>query len=230
MKYGFSLITDEDTYLFKEGNHFRLYERSDRTVIVEGETGTYFAVWAPNAEKVFVIGDFNSWNKESHPLAVRWDGSGIFEGFIPGIGPGSIYKYHIQSRENGYRVDKSDPYARHCETPSKTGSIVWDDTYRMERRAWMENRARVQRTQCPLFDLRSPFRFMDEGIRGPGRPVDELPGDGGISAGLYKRDGFYPCRISPPYGTSLLRVVGIPDHGLLSPQRRATGPLRTSCT
>ncbi len=79
VKHGFSLITDDDTYLYKEGNHFRLYEKlGSHLVNVGGETGTYFAVWAPNAEKVFVMGDFNYWNKESHPLAVRWDGSVIF--------------------------------------------------------------------------------------------------------------------------------------------------------
>jgi 1,4-alpha-glucan branching enzyme len=150
VKHGFSLITDQDTYLFKEGNHFRLYDKlGSHLVSVEGESGTHFAVWAPNAEKVFVMGDFNYWNKESHPLAGRWDGSGIFEGFIPGIGPGSIYKYHIQSRENGYRVDKSDPFARHCETPPKTGSIVWDDSYEWNDGAWMGNRARVNALNAP---------------------------------------------------------------------------------
>jgi 1,4-alpha-glucan branching enzyme len=84
VSYGFSLITEHDTYLFKEGNHFRLYEKMGSHIVnVDGVSGTFFAVWAPNAVAVSVIGDFNLWDKEAHPLAVRWDGSGIWEGFIP---------------------------------------------------------------------------------------------------------------------------------------------------
>ena len=97
---GVSLLTDHDIYLFKEGNHFGLYEKlGSHLMTVDGAKGTLFAVWAPNAAKVSVIGDFNAWNNDSHPLAVRHDGSGIWEGFIPGVLPsGSLYKYHIVSR------------------------------------------------------------------------------------------------------------------------------------
>lgn len=166
----FSLISDQDTYLFKEGNHFRLYEKLGSHIVnVDGVTGTYFAVWAPNAEKVFVIGDFNGWNCESHQLHVRWDGSGIFEGFIPGIGNGSIYKYHIISRVNGYRVDKADPFAMHMETPPKTGSIVWDIGYEWNDSRWMETRAAKNALNAPFsiyeMHLGSWRRVPDDGNR-----------------------------------------------------------------
>jgi 1,4-alpha-glucan branching enzyme len=150
VSYGFSLITEHDTYLFKEGNHFRLYEKMGSHIVnVDGISGTFFAVWAPNAVEVSVIGDFNFWDKEAHPLAVRWDGSGIWEGFIPQLAQGAIYKYHIVSRENGYQVDKSDPYARHCETPPKTGSIVWDTGYDWNDGEWMAGRAKANALNAP---------------------------------------------------------------------------------
>src|SRR4030043_772206 len=101
VQYNAGRITDFDIYLFKEGNHFKLYEKFGSQVTnVDGTKGTLFTVWAPNAEKVSVIGDFNGWNKESHPLSVRWDGSGIWECFIPHVGKGTVYKFHIVSRHN----------------------------------------------------------------------------------------------------------------------------------
>ncbi len=146
----FSLITEHDTYLFKEGNHFRLYEKlGSHLVTVDGVAGAFFAVWAPNAESVSVTGDFNGWSNESHLLAPRWDGSGIFSGFIPGLGKGAIYKYHIVSRENGYSVDKADPFARHCETPPRTGSIIWDTDYEWDDREWMQGRAKANALNAP---------------------------------------------------------------------------------
>ncbi len=150
VSYGFSLITEHDTYLFKEGNHFRLYEKMGSHIVnVDGVSGTFFAVWAPNAAEVSIIGDFNFWDNGAHPLAVRWDGSGIWEGFIPGLGQGAIYKYHIVSRENSYRVDKGDPYARHWETPPKTGSIVWDTSYDWNDGQWMAGRAKANALNAP---------------------------------------------------------------------------------
>src|SRR5512147_3102653 len=87
--HGISLLTDHDIYLFKEGNHFKLYEKlGSHAMTVAGKPGTLFAVWAPNAEWVSVVGDFNNWDKHAHTLRVRHDGSGIWEGFIPGIGHG----------------------------------------------------------------------------------------------------------------------------------------------
>ncbi len=142
VSHGFSLLTEHDTYLFKEGSHFRLYDKlGSHLTTVEGKPGVHFAVWAPNAEKVSVMGDFNFWDRDAHPLTPRWDGSGIWEGFITGLGQGAIYKYHIVSRENGYRVDKGDPFARHWENPPKTGSIVWNTDYEWNDAQWMAGRA-----------------------------------------------------------------------------------------
>ena len=124
---------------------------------MDGVAGTYFAVWAPNAERVSVVGDFNYWDRGSHPLHVRWDGSGIFEGFIPGIGNGAIYKYHIVSKVNGYSVDKGDPFATHWETPPKTGSIVWDIDYEWGDERVDEKPRKCECAECPL----SPYtRFI----------------------------------------------------------------------
>ncbi len=101
-----NFITDHDIYLFKEGNHHRLYDKLGAHIITNDEkSGAVFVLWAPNAESVSVTGDFNGWNRESHPLKVRNDGSGVWEGFIPGIKNGDIYKYHIHSRHNNYKVD-----------------------------------------------------------------------------------------------------------------------------
>src|SRR5208283_3099054 len=133
--YGISLLTDHDIYLFKEGNHFRLYEKLGSHIMdVDGVQGTLFAVWAPNAIKVSVIGDFNGWNKDSHHLSIRHDESGIWEGFIPGIAQGSLYKYHIVSRHNHHQGEKGDPFAFFWEMPPKTSSIVWNLSY-----TWNDN-------------------------------------------------------------------------------------------
>lgn len=121
-----SLLTDYDIALFKSGKHFRLYEKLGSHIVEhEGEQGVLFAVWAPNAKRVSVVGDFNQWNPNSHVLLPRWDSSGIWEGFIPGTGKGTTYKYHIKTHK-GVHLDKGDPYARVWETPPRTASVVWE--------------------------------------------------------------------------------------------------------
>ena len=135
-----TLLTEQDLYLFNEGSHFRLHEKLGSHLISEGGLqGTYFAVWAPVAEKVFVMGDFNGWSKESHSLQPR-DRSGIWEGFIPAVDKGVRYKYHIVSRYGGYRVDKADPLAFYNVPPPETVSIVWDLDYTWGDQEWMADR------------------------------------------------------------------------------------------
>jgi 1,4-alpha-glucan branching enzyme len=135
-----SLLTDNDLYLFNEGSHFRLPSKLGAHVVNhEGTSGTYFAVWAPNAEQVSVIGDFNGWNNSSHRLRPKGQ-SGIWERFFPGVGKGTLYKYHIASRFNGYRVDKADPFSIFNEIPPKTASIVWDLDYQWGDQEWMATR------------------------------------------------------------------------------------------
>ena len=145
-----SLFTDFDINLFKSGKHFRLYEKfGSHPLTLDGIKGTYFAVWAPSAKAVSVIGDFNFWNESEHPLNVRWDESGIWEGFIPSVGKGNIYKYKIESHNNGIKTEKADPYARRCEHPPKTASIIWDDTYKWKDAKWMKTRKKHNAIDAP---------------------------------------------------------------------------------
>ncbi len=146
-----SLFTDYDIYLFKEGNHLSLHEKLGSHFVEEsGRKGTYFAVWAPNAEKISVIGDFNRWNPEAHTLEAREDGSGIWEGFISGISQGNVYKYHIFSKHRGYRADKGDPFAFHWQVPPDTGSVVWNLSYEWNDDEWMENRYKKNALDAPI--------------------------------------------------------------------------------
>ncbi|MDY7394758.1 1,4-alpha-glucan branching protein GlgB [Aureibaculum sp. 2210JD6-5] len=135
----FSLFTEFDINLFKAGKHFKLYEKfGSHITTVNGEKGTYFAVWAPSAKAVSVIGDFNYWMEGEHKLNVRWDASGIWEGFIPNVGKGNLYKYKIQSNHNDVKTEKADPYAKRCEHPPNTASIVWDiEDYKWKDKKWM---------------------------------------------------------------------------------------------
>jgi 1,4-alpha-glucan branching enzyme len=145
-----SLLSDHDLYLFNEGTHIRLHERlgsHERTV--DGAEGTNFAVWAPDAERVFVMGGFNGWDKESHPLYPRGS-SGIWEGFVPRVRHGEAYKYHVVSRYHGYEVDKADPFAVHAETPPRTASIVWDLDYDWRDQEWMRDRGRRISLNAPI--------------------------------------------------------------------------------
>ncbi len=149
--YGVSLLTDHDIYLFKEGNHFELYKKlGSHVMMVDDRQGTFFAVWSPNGAKVSVIGDFNGWNPDSHPLKVREDGSGIWEGFIPGVGQGTIYKYHIVSKHNNYKVDKADPFGFFWEVSPKTASVIWDLGYEWKDEEWMKNRHRSNALSAPI--------------------------------------------------------------------------------
>ncbi|MGQ0793593.1 MAG: 1,4-alpha-glucan branching protein GlgB [Deltaproteobacteria bacterium] len=151
MRAGLTLFSDYDVHLFKEGNHFRLYDKlGSRLVEGSGERGARFAVWAPNAASVSVVGDFNYWRADANPLRQRDDGSGIWEGFISGVGVGAVYKYHIASKYGGYRVDKADPFAFCAETPPKTASVVWDLGYDWGDGQWMANRRRANSLDAPI--------------------------------------------------------------------------------
>jgi 1,4-alpha-glucan branching enzyme len=155
VKHDISLLTDQDIYLFKQGNHFRLFEKLGSHLISRnGIQGVYFAVWAPDATSVSVRGDFNGWDPDSHHLSARWDGSGIWEGFIPGIQKGAVYKYHIVSRFNSYRVDKGDPFAFFWELPPRTASRVWDQDFTWDDGEWMAKRHRIN-------SLGSPFSIYE---------------------------------------------------------------------
>jgi 1,4-alpha-glucan branching enzyme len=135
-----SLLSEDDVFLFNEGTHFRLYEKlGAHPMAVRDRPGTQFAVWAPEALRVSVVGDFNGWDTTRHPLHAHGS-SGIWEGFVPGVVEGSIYKYHIVSRHHAYSVNKADPFGFMHETPPSTASIVRRLDYRWQDEPWMRDR------------------------------------------------------------------------------------------
>ena len=135
-----TLLSDFDIHLFREGKHYHLYNKlGSHLMEYMGTKGVYFALWAPNAEKISVIGDFNNWDREAHPMAARWDNSGIWEVFIPEAKKGSLYKYFIKSN-NGYEADKGDPFAFKWETPPDTASVVWDLENTWKDNVWLKDR------------------------------------------------------------------------------------------
>jgi 1,4-alpha-glucan branching enzyme len=145
-----SLLTDLDLHLFNEGSHLRLFDKlGAHPTTVEGRAQTAFAVWAPNARAVSVIGDFNGWNAAAHLLAPRAQ-SGIWEGTVPDIAPGARYKFHIASRQRGYRVDKSDPFAFFNEVAPRTASIVWAWSHVWQDQEWMAQRPGRQTLDKPM--------------------------------------------------------------------------------
>lgn len=136
----FSLLTDFDIHLFKSGKHYRLYEKlGSHLVTANGKKGVYFAVWAPNAKAVSVIGNFNSWSDTEHKLNPRWDESGIWEAFFPDLSKGEVYKYAIHSNTGDY-LEKADPFAMYAEVAPKTASIVWDTNYTWKDAKWLKER------------------------------------------------------------------------------------------
>jgi len=150
MRYDFSLLTDADLYLFNEGTHNRLYEKLGAHPMSSNPAdGTYFAVWAPNAENVAVLGDFNTWHGQNYNLQPR-GASGIWEGVVPGIGSGTMYKYHVRSRYGGYASERADPFAFHTETPPATGSIIWELNYQWGDQEWMATRHQRNGLDAPI--------------------------------------------------------------------------------
>jgi 1,4-alpha-glucan branching enzyme len=146
----FSRFTEFDIHLFRQGKHFRLYEKlGSHLEKKDGKEGVYFAVWAPNAVFVSVVGSFNSWDRNSHALVLRDDGSGIWEGFIEGVAKGTLYKYFVLGA-NGTPLEKGDPYALFWETPPNTASIVWDLDYKWKDKKWLENRKKANDHQSPM--------------------------------------------------------------------------------
>lgn len=147
--WNYSLFSQEDIDNFQRGTHYRLYElfgSHQREVL--GKTGYYFAVWAPNATYISVIGNFNHWDPNTHPLFVRLESSGIWEGFIPDIPKGESYKYHIHGYK-GKRLDKGDPYANFWERRPATASITWDLGYQWRDQEWMNTRATHNSLEAP---------------------------------------------------------------------------------
>ncbi|MEZ0539044.1 1,4-alpha-glucan branching protein GlgB [Fibrella arboris] len=170
----YSRFTDLDIHLFREGKHARLYEKFGSHVVThQGIQGTYFAVWAPSAKYVSVIGNFNGWDRGSAPMNVRWDSSGIWETFVPNIGNGETYKYFIV-HEGGRELEKGDPYAHLWEVPPLTASRVWDTYYEWNDHDWMASRAEKNGLNKPV----STYEVhMASWKRDPSDPARELTYD-----------------------------------------------------
>ena len=166
---GVSLLEPVDAHLFNEGRHFRLYEKlGAHPMTAGGVSGVFFAVWAPNAERVAVVGDFNDWNGTRHPLSPHAE-SGIWEGFVPGVSVGTCYKYRLLSRLGGGEFDKADPFAFAGEEPPKTASVVFEPRHEWLDGEWMHDRGQAQRLDKPVsiyeVHLGSWRRVPEEGDR-----------------------------------------------------------------
>ncbi|MDZ4721758.1 MAG: 1,4-alpha-glucan branching protein GlgB, partial [Roseiflexaceae bacterium] len=141
-----SLLSDQDLFLFNEGSHTQLYDKLGAHLI---DDGAAFAVWAPNADYVAVIGDFNTWDKNAHPLKRRGS-SGIWEGFVVGAAKNQRYKFNITTSNGGGNFDKTDPYALFCEIAPQTASIVWELSYAWDDAEWMATRAKHNAADAPM--------------------------------------------------------------------------------
>jgi 1,4-alpha-glucan branching enzyme len=144
-------LTEYDLYLFGEGTHLRAYEKlGAHPGEMDGRRGVHFAVWAPNAERVSVVGDHNGWDPRTHPMQPRAK-AGMWETFIPDVGNGALYKYHIDSRQNSYQVDKADPYGYAAEVRPQTASRVWDLAgYPWGDDDWMASRKKNNSLDSPI--------------------------------------------------------------------------------
>jgi 1,4-alpha-glucan branching enzyme len=207
-----TLLGDKDFYLFNEGSHRLLYEKlGAHPMRIGDEEGTYFAVWAPNAERVFVIGSFNHWNKSSHPLRPRGN-SGIWEGFIPEAKRGALYKYLIHSRFMGYRVEKADPFSIFNEIPPKQASIVWDLEYGWNDGRWLAERREKNRLDKPMsiyeVHLGSWRRHVEAGNRSLSyRELAPLLADYVLHAGFTHVE-FLPLMDHPFFGSWGYQITG----------------------
>ena len=142
------MMNDRDIYLLREGTHARLSDHLGCHLRAGG--GAEFAVWAPNAESVSVIGDWNYWSTDADRLDLRHDGSGIWQGFAPHAQRGQAYKYRIHSRYNGYVVDKADPFALYAEAPPATASRIWSLDYEWSDQPWMAERGPKNALDAPM--------------------------------------------------------------------------------
>lgn len=203
-----SLLTDDDLWLFAEGTHARLYEvLGAHPVVVDGQGGTMFALWAPEAEAVSVVGDFNGWEPGRNPLhPVR--SSGIWEGFVPGVGPGALYKYHLVSR-HGPHLLKADPFAFYAEVPplglDRLGSLL-----PVDGRPLAPGAGEAERPGGPHRDLRGPPRVL---APDRGRKAPLVPGPRPLLAAYAREMGFthvelLPVMEHPFYGSWGYQTLG----------------------
>ena len=211
------MLTEQDIYLFKEGTYFDSYEklgahpRRANAATCE-PAGTHFALWAPNARSVAVVGDFNGWDGAAHPLEARGDSSGIWSGFLDGVGPGARYKYQIVSQHGDYCVDKSDPFAFFCEPPPRTASVVWDLDYTWGDAEWIKRRADTNTLPAPwsIYEVHAGSwrRVPEEGNRSLSyRELAQQLGDYALDMGFTHVE-LMPIMEHPFYGSWGYQVTG----------------------
>ena len=223
VRHDVTRLTDFDLHLFNEGRHHCLYDKlGAHLMTVGGETGAYFAVWAPNANYLSVIGDFNHWNTAAHPLAQRGS-SGIWEGFIPGVGKGFVYKYHVGSRFNTYKADKMDPLGFYGRVPPETGSKIWPLDYSWGDADWMAARRARNALDAPMsiyeVHLGSWMRVAADGNRSLSyrELADKLP--------AYVKDlGFTHVELLPVMEHPFFGSWGYQVTGFYSPSARYGEP------
>jgi 1,4-alpha-glucan branching enzyme len=205
------LISDHDIFLFREGTHYRLHEKLGAHLVDNGRA-VHFAVWAPNAEAVSVIGDFNGWDAGRQRLQVRQDGSGIWEGVFEGVPQGALYKYRIRSRANNYSTDRGDPFAYYWQTPPHTASRVWSLDYAWGDAEWMRDRgtAAARERAFSIYELHlgSWRRVPEEGnrpltYRELAHPLTEY-----VSRMGFTHVEFMPVMEHPFYGSWGYQVTG----------------------
>ncbi|MEX0876229.1 MAG: 1,4-alpha-glucan branching protein GlgB, partial [Phycisphaerales bacterium] len=215
--------SEHDVYLFNEGTHYRLYRHFGAQMIaLDGVEGVSFVVWAPNAARVSVVGDFNDWAPREHPLEPIAD-SGVWQGFIPGLKRGTIYKYHIESQIRGYRVNKADPFGFHHETPPATGSRVWDLEYRWEDREWMESRGERQQLDKPIsiYEMHAGSWMMSPEHGGRTHSFEELAD---LLPDYIRQRGFTHVELLPIMEHPLYRSWGYQTTGYFAPTSRFGTP------
>jgi 1,4-alpha-glucan branching enzyme len=213
-------LSGHDLYLFREGTHSRLYQKLGAHL---ADGAIEFAVWAPNAASVAVVGDFNGWDPRQHPMQQTSDGSGIWYARAPQARQGSLYKYHIVSKHGGYRVDKADPYAFRCETPPKTGSVVWDLDYEWHDAEWMRARGRRNALDAPqaVYEV-----HLGSWMRSPDRP-DQFLGYRDLAPKLAeyaKRMGFTHVELMPVMEHPFYGSWGYQCTGYFAPSARYGTP------
>jgi 1,4-alpha-glucan branching enzyme len=213
-------LSGHDLYLFREGTHARLYEKLGAHLV---DGATEFAVWAPNAASVALIGDFNGWDPRSHPMRQTGDASGVWYARVPEAGQGSIYKYHIVSRHGGYRVDKADPYAFRSELAPRTGSVVWNLDYEWQDQEWMRTRRRANALDAPhaIYEV-----HLGSWMRSPDHP-NEFLGYRDLApklADYVKRMGFTHVELMPIMEHPFYGSWGYQCTGYFAPSTRYGTP------
>lgn len=224
--HGVSLAGEEDIYLFREGTHRRIYEFLGAHLAKhEGASGTLFAVWAPAAAAAFIMGDFNSWCRESHPLSPRWDSSGIWEGFVPNVAEGCRYKFVIRTA-SGDLIEKSDPLAFASEKMPATASVVASPSYEWRDAEWMMMRAAKNSVDAPqsIYEMHAGSwrRRADDSFLSWRELAEQLPDY--LAANGFTHVEFMPVMEHPFYGS-----WGYQTTGYFAPTSRYGSPEELMC-